>query len=88
MNRLDTNEMFDLHVHPIKFVLENKTLLTKAIAITGDKQSTREMWGELFKLTTDKTWERKKWSQTGRWFFVPFSEDRKVSKSQIAQLVR
>ena len=32
--------------------------------------------------------ERKKWPQTGRWFFVPFSEDGKVLKSQISQLVR
>eukprot|EP00957_Ditylum_brightwellii_P203800 15336255-Ditylum_brightwellii.AAC.1 len=80
--------MIDLHVHPIKFVLENKTLSTKAFAITGDKQSTREMQGKLFKLTTDKARERKKRSQTGQWFFVPFSEDGKVSKSQIAQLVR
>eukprot|EP00957_Ditylum_brightwellii_P062595 4750614-Ditylum_brightwellii.AAC.1 len=46
------------------------------------------MAGELFKLTTDKARERRKWPQTGRWFFVPFSEDGKVSKSQIAQLVR
>eukprot|EP00957_Ditylum_brightwellii_P166963 12710381-Ditylum_brightwellii.AAC.1 len=57
MNRLDTNKMFDLHVHPIKFMLENKTLLTKAIAITGDKQSTHKMQGKLFKLTTGKARE-------------------------------
>eukprot|EP00957_Ditylum_brightwellii_P022684 1710898-Ditylum_brightwellii.AAC.1 len=69
--------MFDFHVHPIKFVLENKTLWTNAIAITGNKQSTRKMQGKLFKLTTDKAQERKKWPQTGRWFFVPFSEDGK-----------
>eukprot|EP00957_Ditylum_brightwellii_P067663 5135903-Ditylum_brightwellii.AAC.1 len=65
MNRLDTNKMFDLNVHPIKFVLETKTLSSKAIAITGDKQSTRKMQGKLFKLTTDKAQERKKWQQTG-----------------------
>eukprot|EP00957_Ditylum_brightwellii_P067114 5093864-Ditylum_brightwellii.AAC.1 len=65
MERLDTNEMFDLHVHPIKFALENKTLLTKAIAITGDKQHKREMRGNFFKLTMDKARERRKWPQTG-----------------------
>eukprot|EP00957_Ditylum_brightwellii_P193346 14721562-Ditylum_brightwellii.AAC.1 len=53
MNRLDMNEMFNLHVHPIRFVLDKKTLLTKAIAITGSRQSMREMRGKLFKLTTD-----------------------------------
>eukprot|EP00957_Ditylum_brightwellii_P042482 3216794-Ditylum_brightwellii.AAC.1 len=78
--------MFDLHVHPIRFVLENKTLSTKAIAITGDRQSTQEMRGKLFKLTTDNAQVCRKWPQTGRWFFVPFNEDGKVSKSQIAQL--
>eukprot|EP00957_Ditylum_brightwellii_P006848 518641-Ditylum_brightwellii.AAC.1 len=77
MERLDTNEMFDLHIHPIKFILENKTLSTKAIAITGDKQRTREMRGQLFKLTMDKVQESRKWPQTGRWFFVPFSKDGK-----------
>eukprot|EP00957_Ditylum_brightwellii_P078236 5948829-Ditylum_brightwellii.AAC.1 len=71
MNRFDTNEMFDLHVHPIRFVLKNKTLLTKAIAITGDRQSTQEMRGKLFKLTMDNAWERKKWPHTGRCFLYP-----------------
>eukprot|EP00957_Ditylum_brightwellii_P172326 13118941-Ditylum_brightwellii.AAC.1 len=69
--------MFDLHVHPIRFILENKTLSAKAIAITGDRPSTRDMRGKLFKLTMDNAWERKKWPQTGQWFFVPFSEDGK-----------
>eukprot|EP00957_Ditylum_brightwellii_P200225 15263875-Ditylum_brightwellii.AAC.1 len=78
--------MFNLHVHPIQFVLENKTLSTKAIAITGDRQCMREMRGKLFKLTTDNAREQRKWPQTGQWFFVPFNEDGKVSKSQIAQL--
>eukprot|EP00957_Ditylum_brightwellii_P008123 616038-Ditylum_brightwellii.AAC.1 len=63
-------------------------LSTKAIAITGNRQSMREMRGKLFKLTTDTAQERRKWPQTGRWFFVPFNEDGKISKSQIAQLVR
>eukprot|EP00957_Ditylum_brightwellii_P027571 2084320-Ditylum_brightwellii.AAC.1 len=65
MNRLDTNEMFNLHVHLIRIILDNKTLSTKAIAITGDGQSTREMRGKLFKLTTDNAQEQKKWPQTG-----------------------
>eukprot|EP00957_Ditylum_brightwellii_P171367 13045517-Ditylum_brightwellii.AAC.1 len=65
MNRLDMNEMFDLHVHPIRFVLKNKTLSKKAIAITGNRQSTREMRGKLFKFTMDNARERKKWPQTG-----------------------
>eukprot|EP00957_Ditylum_brightwellii_P011421 863294-Ditylum_brightwellii.AAC.1 len=76
--------MFDLHVHPIRFVLENKTLSTKAIANTGDRQNMREMRVKLFKLTTDNAREQWKWPQTGRWFFVSFNEDGKVLKSQIA----
>eukprot|EP00957_Ditylum_brightwellii_P173357 13199084-Ditylum_brightwellii.AAC.1 len=65
MNRLDTNKIFDLHVHPIRFVLKNKTLSTKAIVITGDRQSMRKMRGKLFKLTTDNAREQRKWPQTG-----------------------
>eukprot|EP00957_Ditylum_brightwellii_P123517 9417698-Ditylum_brightwellii.AAC.1 len=61
-------------------------LLIKAISITGDRQSTQEMRGKLFKLTTDNAQDQRKWPQTGRWFFVPFNEDGKVLKLQIAQL--
>eukprot|EP00957_Ditylum_brightwellii_P135791 10357052-Ditylum_brightwellii.AAC.1 len=46
MNRLDTNKMFNLNVHPIRFVLKNKTLSTKAIAITGQQAKHAQNEGE------------------------------------------
>ena len=85
--RLDTPEKLDLHVHHIKFTTSRQRHSTKALVLTCDREKTREMKSILYKMNNESSREKKRWAQTGPWFFVPFGEDGPVKTIHIAKMI-
>eukprot|EP00957_Ditylum_brightwellii_P133991 10216719-Ditylum_brightwellii.AAC.1 len=86
-HRLDTSEKFDLHVHHIKFSTSKQRHSTKALVLTCDQEKTWEMKSILYKMNNKSSCKKKRWAQTGTWFFVPFCEDGPVKAIHIAKMI-
>eukprot|EP00957_Ditylum_brightwellii_P021054 1586475-Ditylum_brightwellii.AAC.1 len=74
---------FDLHVHSCK---HNYRRDTQAIVFVLDQAESRSVKSKLYRLNNSTKAERKKWSHTGYWKFVPFQPEGSIKDAHIASM--
>eukprot|EP00957_Ditylum_brightwellii_P179895 13704027-Ditylum_brightwellii.AAC.1 len=76
---------FDLHVHLCKHSFRHDT---QAVAFVSDPDDTHATKGKLYQLNNAPVKERAKWPHTGHWKFVPFTAERDITDTIIANMFR
>eukprot|EP00957_Ditylum_brightwellii_P016469 1237871-Ditylum_brightwellii.AAC.1 len=85
---LDIDEKLDLHIHTTKFSTIKQTHSTNALVLTCDHEQAHKMKNLLYKMNIENRREKHRWTQTGHWFFVPFSKDGPITSVHIAKMIQ